>query len=267
MLLYPHTLFNYGHCHCFACFLFVHLACKHGRLITLATNPSCTAAVMSSEKTSLITPPSFYVRPGEKSDIPGVMAFDQHLMKHSLRSTLEIASDAELTGSMFPGPDHKRKLGLVATSPDDALVGKGSVKASTYIVDGLDPAKAVAPARAYKGLLGYSTVSPYRRPSDQRKAYDRSAKLFVYTVEPDVLGPRLWKAVNTALIEAALARCRATLSYKNIVTLFGFRDDQPEMVALRDLFVELGFEQVGLIKEIYEKDGVLLDLVTLQIKA
>jgi len=68
------------------------------------------------------------------------------------------------------------------------------------------------------------------------------------------------------LIDEAVARSRATLDYKILVTIMPFRADQPQMVALRDLFLERGFKQVGMMEGPSEKNSLLLDRAILQIK-
>jgi len=221
---------------------------------------------MYSEKTSLITPPSFYVRRGDKTDVPGVMAIDQHLMMHSLRSSLEIPPSAENTAFRFPDPGHKMRLGMVATSPEDELVKGDPSTASTHFVDGVSRHQTIATTKPFKGLLGSGQIHSFRELSEQRRTFDRSAYILIDTLEPDMLGFQLWKAVNAALIDEAVARCRATLRYKVLVSIMMFRKDQPHLVAFRDVFLEAGFKQVGMIEELSEKDGVLLDRAILQLK-
>lgn len=43
-----------------------------------------------------------------------------------------------------------------------------------------------------------------------------------------------------------------------------FREDQAELVALRDVLLECGFVEAGHLKEVIEKNGILLGRLTLQ---
>jgi hypothetical protein len=43
-----------------------------------------------------------------------------------------------------------------------------------------------------------------------------------------------------------------------------FHQDEPDLVSLRDMFLECGFVEAGCLKEVIEKYGKLLDRLTLQ---
>jgi L-amino acid N-acyltransferase YncA len=79
-----------------------------------------------------------------------------------------------------------------------------------------------------------------------------------------VLGVEFWHAINAALIEV-LSRSKARADkYKTVLNTTQFREDKPTLVVHRDVFLECGFKQVGLLKEIGEKNGVLMDRAILQ---
>ena len=72
--------------------------------------------------------------------------------------------------------------------------------------------------------------------------------------------------MNEALLDETVAECRAKTEYRIVVLNVAIRDDQPQLVALRDLVLGRGFEEVGRIREISEKEGVVLDRAILQIR-
>jgi len=225
---------------------------------------------MYSEKTPLITPPSFYTRPGGESDITGMMAFDQHLIRHSLLSSLEVAPTREATATRFPGADDTRSLALLAVSPDDSLAKSRTETATAtttaHTAPGVDRAKTVATAHPFGGILAHGAIFPYRRAEEQRRSFDRTAYISILSLERDLLGPELWSAVNGALLDETLALCRKRLGgYRVLVCDVAFREDEEALVALRDLFLERGFELVGVLREVSEKNGVLLGRAVLQI--
>jgi hypothetical protein len=66
------------------------------------------------------------------------------------------------------------------------------------------------------------------------------------------------------LVEEVLSMSKARADkYKTVWNTTQFREDQPTLVAYREMFLECGFEEVGLLKEIGEK-GVLMDRAIFQ---
>jgi hypothetical protein len=65
-----------------------------------------------------------------------------------------------------------------------------------------------------------------------------------------------WHAINTALIKEVLSSSKAR-DDKNetVLNTTQFHEDQPTSVAYQDVFLECGFEHVGILKEVSEKIG------------
>jgi len=226
---------------------------------------------MYSEKTPLLTPPSFYTRRDARVDLPGMRAFDGYQIRHSLLWSLETVPCRDPTIATSPGVGDDVALDVLVVSPDDALAKKQAVDnsptapATAHIFDGIDRSKTVSAARQFGGILGHGSIFPYRSPLEQRSAFDRTALICTFSLDQDLLGLKLWKAVTATLIDETLAQCRAKLKYKVVVADMSFREDQPSLVALRDMYLERGFEQVGHLKALSEKNGLLLDRAILQI--
>ena len=112
-----------------------------------------------------------------------------------------------------------------------------------------------------EGILAYLVLYHY----EKRECCRRTAIMRTSIVEESVLGVELYHAVLSALIDATLsASHEKEEGYKTVVVNVPFRDDQPALIAYRDVLLDNGFEQVGRLKVVLETKGVLLDQLLLE---
>jgi len=99
----------------------------------------------------------------------------------------------------------------------------------------------------------------------KRLAGIRSGRMHYVALGDDVLGTEMYHDMTATLLEKTLEVCREReKSWKSLVTTSRFREDRPGLVAHRDLMAKNGFEQMGMLKDIYEKDGVLFNQLFMQ---
>lgn len=235
------------------------------------------AAPSFSERHLLIPKISFSVRPAVKSDAAAISRINEHIVKYSLRGTRDSAapvSDVEkgISDKVIPNMVY-----LVATlgnggSFDSNPATYGTSPTPNYTVDNVDVV-----ARGHKdsrsltasfpgNVLGYIMILPYKEDADHlNSCFNRTASLYLFTFEEDVLGEKVYRAVNSTLVDEALARCKERgLRYRTVTAAFVFRQDQETLTTFRDILVEKGFKEVGLLKQVVENHGLLFDRIILQ---
>lgn len=200
---------------------------------------------------------SFSVRPAVKSDAAGIARINEHVVKFSLRGTQDSAAPASSVEKGLSNQLLPNMVYLVATL--------NSAGRHTTENDSIDLG-----ARGHKegDALGYIIILPYKEDNDKerpRGCYDRTASLYIFSFEEDVLGEKLYGALNSVLIDEALASCKERgLRFRTVIVSSVFHREQESLISFRDIFIEKGFKEAGLVRQVAEKHGLLLDQITLQ---
>ena len=99
----------------------------------------------------------------------------------------------------------------------------------------------------------YNGAHPSRRP-----VYRKTAKIIPVLPGDQALGEELSSAVGAALVQEAVAQAAAA-SCRSVLSQIVFRDDLDTLKRRLDLFLSLGFKQVGRFEEVVDKDELLLE--------
>lgn len=240
-----------------------------------------------------------------ETDASARQNLDQHILQYSLRATSDALSDISTLKKLYRTPEAPKLIQLIAVSgasspcSDTAGTSKPIVstrnrwreifcgsrrskpeeekpalpinvyEAKDYIVEEEEVTESkgsVTNSALYQGLLGIVLILPFMEGGRRAMScYARTCTLVVLSAEESVLGTKLWHAVNSALIDEAMSRCREReKGFKQMIVATPFHECQPTLVSFRNVLLEKGFEQVGLHKEVLEKKGILLDRIHLQ---
>lgn len=200
-----------------------------------------------SEKPLLTPETSFTIRDAAKSDAAAIARINEHVVKYSLRGTRDSASPASAIEKGLPDVQVPTMVYLVATLNNNN-------------VDLGEQGHRMGDA------LGYAILLPYKQDGGYSSScFNRTASLFLFSFEQDILGEKLYHDITAELVEKALASCKErNLRYRTIAAEFSFHRDQETLTTFRDILMEKGFKEAGLLKQAVEKHGLLLDHITLQ---
>lgn len=196
-------------------------------------------------------------------------------MKYSLRATRDYAVPASDIEKGIPHKLIPHMVYLVATLHNDGALDPNPTTSGAslpYTVDNMDlvprghkDGRSLT-ASFLDDVLGYVMILPYKDDKDfLHGCFNRTASLYLLTFEEDVLGEKLYRAINSMLIDEALASCRKRgLRYRTVTSQHVFHKDQETLLTFRDILVEKGFKEAGLLKQVVEKHGLLFDQIILQ---
>ncbi len=234
--------------------------------------------------------PSFHIRPAVPSDASALFNLEEHFIQHSIRATADNPGPLSSLESLLPKLPIPNSIILVAI-PTIEGVSKphrwyhrdkpAAESAVNYTVENVDTlvanykaAKKAGKAAkdsvpTFPGILGEAWLCPFIETAPTRtvgrSCYDRTATLALTIVVESLLGHELWHAVHVALIDEVFSRVgEYAPRYKTVTTTTTFSEKDHTLVKYRDILLEGGFEQVGRYREVVEKNGFLLDRISLQ---
>lgn len=200
---------------------------------------------------------SFHVRPVNIQDANGLADLFRREWEHSLGATIDEPSSLAQIKSMisnvsrFTGPE---LLFLVADSGETHPAATGI---------GLRERLGIPTGSGSRDLLGWVALTPYEKSA--RSCFDRTATMSLTSLEGSPLSLEHRRAVVTALIRAIFAACQERgARYKTVVITTAFREDQPQLQEHVYVLQEEGFRVVGMLENVIEKDGLLLNRMILQ---
>lgn len=218
-----------------------------------------------SEKTTTVPKSwAFRVRPIMAQDGDGLFDIFQREIQHNIGATLDKPK---------PLSDIRKMVSNVSKTPTEELLYV--VAESSWV--GITNKKAtfqerlqVPPPCLSHNLLGSALLLPYQSkfgPDDlrSRSCFDRTATLHISVLEGSSLEGEDRRRVRGALIRGILRVCREKgLRYRTITTNMAFREDQPQLQESVYVLQEEGFRVVGMLEEVMEKNGLLLNLMMFQ---
>ena len=207
-----------------------------------------------SEKSSLLPTMNFHVREATGADAHTITALDRCAIDNSISATRDRAvSPSDL------------EKGLQRRTPNTFhLVADTDFK--QYSVNAARPDAETRDRDTSSPLLGYVAVQPYTGlVAGPRSCYGRTALLALVIAERAMANDDQSRAVISALVEQVFSRLRKEGSpYATVVASVPYLSDNHELCSLVDGLKTAGFRQVGLMKGVIEKKGLLLDQVFLQ---
>lgn len=225
---------------------------------------SKTADTDTSATTKASPTPLFHIRQTIPKDAAAVHRCNEKFGAHSPRATRETSASLDVVKKSIVDPSIQNIVQIVAvpiTPPNHgALNISGLVrKFKNYTVD-TKPKSAEHKQKDPDitngmGTLGYAILIPYIESIGiLTKCYQRTATLYVYSLEQDVLGDEMYWDVNRALIDETLERSREQGDrYKTVVTRSSFSEDEPALVRWREVLLDREFTQVGHLKGVLKK--------------
>jgi L-amino acid N-acyltransferase YncA len=211
--------------------------------------------------------PKFHIRQASQNDAVAINNLHNHMVHKSARATSNGPVGVEKTkGSILkpPIPEIIQIVAVPITQPSTSGISGLVQKFKTYTIDKLEDSKGkVVDITAGIGILGYAILVPYTDGVAQGvRCYDRTARLYVSSLEESVVGPELYLDVNRALIDEAIERrCDR---FKTVLTSMTFSEEEPGLVRWRAVLIDRGFDEVGRFRGVVEKWGKIMDRVFMQ---
>ncbi|KAH9901788.1 hypothetical protein F4778DRAFT_737676 [Xylariomycetidae sp. FL2044] len=205
------------------------------------------------------------IRPAKADDSIDVNSIIKHNLEDSLSSTLDKTPLVASTEKVIKesAKMSSRLVYLVAAGnlfPTYGSVRAKVLRAAAHFLEASGGGVFV------RGILGYVLLCPFRSDlTAGRSCYKRTASIGFATLGESLLTAEFAHTLRAALLRDALAEGRKA-GYTTVVAEFPYRDDQPGLKSILDVYVEQGFQRVGTLQGVIEKGELALDLVQLQLK-
>ena len=211
------------------------------------------------KKDSASPEPAFHIRPVRSQDGKAVLDILQRTAQHSIGDTRDGTPSFEeiqriVSNASVPVPD---VLFLVAERSAPLSAEDSGTK---------EP-QAGGTQTPGHGILGFAALISFVRGIGHhpKSCYNRTATLRIEILHGASLDREARRRVMAALVREVLTLCRERgFRYKTVVMDRVFREDLETAQDLVYTLQEEGFRVAGMLEEVIEKNGLLLNVITLQ---